>query len=70
MTDSTKVGLREEIACLVWIGGGGNEGAWDRMKDRAAPAADDRRPNYTDEKVAEAWATADAIMARFKMLPR
>ena len=53
---------RDDIARLVWIGGGGNEDAWERVRDRRPPGPEDRRPNYTDEKVAEAWTTADRII--------
>ncbi len=62
MSESTKQGLREEIARIVWIGGGGNADAWDRVKARKIEA-----PNHIDEKVAEAWATADAITDRFRL---
>ncbi len=65
MTDSTKAGLREEIAHIVWTSGGGIDDAWDRMKARKVETK-----TYADEKAAEAWATADAIMARFQLTPK
>lgn len=65
MSESTKRGLRDEIARIVWTGGGGIDDAWDRMKARKVETK-----TYADEKAAEAWATADAIMARFKLTPK
>lgn len=65
MTDSTKAGLREEIAKIIWIAGGGFEEAWPRVRARKVVIE-----TYADEKAAEAWATADAIMARFQVTPK
>lgn len=52
--------IREDIARLVWIGCGGCEEAWDKVKsiDLSAP----NRPNDIDPRVYEAWTTADLIL--------
>ncbi|BAQ44014.1 hypothetical protein [Methylobacterium aquaticum] len=65
MSDSTKAGLRDDIARIVWTVASGNAKSWDRVKDRKVET-----PNYLDEIAAEAWATADAIMARFQLTPK
>ena len=63
--DTEREGLREDIARIVWTAGGGIDDAWDRMKARKVEVR-----TYADEKVAEAWATADAILARFWVGPK
>jgi hypothetical protein len=65
MTDSSKAGLREEVAKAIWIGGGGFEESWPRVRARRVEIE-----TYADEKAAEAWAIADAILERFQVTPK